>query len=159
MGIIPLAPATMSEIISPGRLLAKRPTSHGCPTTLSLPAPIMQSDNTTTAYRAYLDAKKIATMARRFPRAIFTIGADAATWSPNTEFDHYVTTTVMGIAETGRNVASGVHLFKKLDEHRHFDGDWHYKHKELAVEAFVDNIAHDIKYARSSQSGTRVFKK
>jgi hypothetical protein len=31
------------------------------------------------AYGVYLDAKKIGTMARCFPWAIFTVGADAAT--------------------------------------------------------------------------------
>jgi hypothetical protein len=56
-------------------------------------------DITMIAYRVCLDAKKIGTMARRFPRAIFIVGADsadAATWSSNEEFDLYITAAVMG---------------------------------------------------------------
>jgi hypothetical protein len=116
-------------------------------------------DNTTTACRVYLDAKKIGPMARRFPQAVFTIGSDAATWNSNKEFDHYVAAAAAGVAETGRNVESGVRLFSKLGEHRYFGGDCHYKRNDVVVDAFVDNIGNDIKYGCMSQSGARVFKK
>jgi hypothetical protein len=116
-------------------------------------------DNMTIAYSIYVGAGKIGTMARRFPRAVFTFGADAATWSSNKYFDHYVTADVMGIAETGRNVASGVHLFEKLGGHRYFDGDWRYKHDEVAVDAVVSNIGNDIRYGCVTQSGARLFEK
>jgi hypothetical protein len=107
---------------------------------------------------SYLDAKEIRTVARRFPRAIFTVGADAASWNSNKAFDLYVTAVVVGIAETGRNVASGVRLPKSSDGHRYFEGNWHYKHNEVVIEAFVSNIQNDIRYGCMSQSGARVFK-
>jgi hypothetical protein len=116
-------------------------------------------DNMTIAYSIYVGAGKIGTMARRFPRAVFTVGADAATWSSNKYFDHYVTADVMGIAGTGRIVASGVHLFEKLGGHRYFDGDWHYVRDKVAVGAFVSNIGNDIRYGCMSQSGAWVFDK
>jgi hypothetical protein len=84
-------------------------------------------------------------MARRFPQAVFTIGSDAATWNSNKEFDHYVAAAAAGVAETGRNVESGVRLFSKLGEHRYFGGDCHYKRNDVVVDAFVDNIGNVIK--------------
>jgi hypothetical protein len=110
-------------------------------------------------YRVYLDAKRIGAMARRFPRANFTVGADAANWNSNEELDFYIAAVVMGIAETGRNVASGAHLLKSANDHRYFEGSWHYKHNEVVIEAFINNIRNDVRCRCMSQSGKRVFKK
>jgi hypothetical protein len=59
----------------------------------------------------------------------------------------------------GRNVASGVHIFESLRDRRYFDGDWHYKHDEIVVDAFVNNIRNDVGCGCVSQPGARVFKK
>jgi hypothetical protein len=98
-------------------------------------------------------------MARCFPRAIFAVGADAASRNSNEEFDFYVTAAVMGIAETGRNVASGVHLLKSLDWHRYFEVNWHYKRNQVVIGVFVSNVRNDVRYGCVSQSGARVFEK
>jgi hypothetical protein len=114
-------------------------------------------DNVTVAYKVYLDAKMIGTLARCFHRAIFTVGAEAAMWSSNEEFDYYVSAAVMGIAETGHHVASRIHLIRKLDGRRFCDGCWRYKQDEVVVAAFVSNIENDVRCVLMSQSSARVL--
>jgi hypothetical protein len=57
----------------------------------------------------FMEAVEAGLMARQFPRAIFTVGANADAWDVDERYDFYATIARVGFAMTGRNVASGVH--------------------------------------------------
>jgi hypothetical protein len=59
--------------------------------------------------KIFTEAVEMGLMAHQFPRAIFTVGANADTWAVDERFDFYATIARIGLAITGHNVPSGVH--------------------------------------------------
>jgi hypothetical protein len=117
----------------------------------------------TLATKVFLEAVEMGQMAHQFPRAIFTVGADADTWTVDKRVDFYASIARCGIAMAGRNVASGIHDRASIVQRRHSaekEGSadcWHYaKSHEYAVECLMATWAErDTRRALVISSGTR----
>jgi hypothetical protein len=117
----------------------------------------------TLAMKIFLEAIEMGQMARQFPRAVFTVGTDASTWSVDKRFDFYASVARCGVAMTGRNVASGIHDHATIAQCRNSakkEGStdcWHYaKSPEYVVECLMATWAErDARCALATSSGTR----
>jgi hypothetical protein len=65
-------------------------------------------DTMRLATRVFVGAIEMVTLARRFPHAVFAIGASAKTWKVDGFFDFFAAVARIGVTLAGRNVASGV---------------------------------------------------
>jgi hypothetical protein len=71
------------------------------------------------AMKIFAEALDMGLMAHQFPRAIFTVGANADTWNVDERYDFYATIARIGLAMTGHNVASGVHDHAAIAMRKH----------------------------------------
>jgi hypothetical protein len=58
--------------------------------------------------RVFMETLEMGAIAKRFPRASFTVGGSAATWKVPRQFDLFANAARLGIALAGNNVASGI---------------------------------------------------
>jgi hypothetical protein len=110
------------------------------------------------AMRIFVGAFEMGTLARKFPRAIFAIGAAAKTRNADIVFNFYATAARIGIVMTGRNVASGVRDHESLDKYKHPDG-WRYINSDDsgAATALALGLQRDVECALAISSGGRAF--
>jgi hypothetical protein len=110
------------------------------------------------AMRIFLESIEMGNMARRFPRAIFAIGADAKTWKVDATCNFSAVAARIGVILTRRNVVSGAQDHASITGWRRVD-EWRYMKSDNydAAKATTKWLVRDSKYVLVISSGTRNY--